>query len=100
MSVSLTIDRNETLEDVVPALEAFSRVHIEHEKSILSIVGDVQRSSEILDTAFGILKDTGVNVQMISQGASKVNIALILEDSEVEHCIQLLHQHFFDAEAA
>lgn len=97
VSVSLTIDGEAELQGIAEELEAFSRVRIGKRKAILSIVGDVKRSSEILDTAFGILKEANVNVQMISQGASKVNIALIVEDDEVEPCMKLLHYHFFEA---
>uniref|UniRef100_A0A0A9E106 aspartate kinase n=1 Tax=Arundo donax TaxID=35708 RepID=A0A0A9E106_ARUDO len=33
---------------------------------------------------------------MISQGASKVNMSLIVHDSEARACIKALHQAFFE----
>ena len=33
---------------------------------------------------------------MISQGASKVNISLIVNDSEAESCVKALHSAFFN----
>ncbi|KAJ6934064.1 hypothetical protein NC651_009194 [Populus alba x Populus x berolinensis] len=33
---------------------------------------------------------------MISQGASKVNISLIVNDSEAEKCVKALHQSFLE----
>ena len=50
----------------------------------------------IFSKVFAILNNESYNVQMISYGASKVNISFILEDSEVEDCIRLLHKEFFD----
>jgi len=32
---------------------------------------------------------------MISQGASKVNISFIVDDTEAEEVVQALHQDFF-----
>ncbi|KAG8080926.1 hypothetical protein GUJ93_ZPchr0007g3926 [Zizania palustris] len=46
--------------------------------------------------AFNVLRTNGVNVQMISQGASKVNISLVVHDSEAKQCVQALHSAFFE----
>lgn len=96
VSVSLTINNGAELQSVCAALEKIAKVTIGKNKAILSLIGNVGRASEILDSAFAILRSRSVNVQMISQGASKVNIGLIVEDSEVEDCIQNLHSHFFE----
>lgn len=48
--------------------------------------------------AFHVLRANGVNVQMISQGASKVNISLIVNDSEAELCVRALHAAFFESD--
>ncbi|KAK9276977.1 hypothetical protein L1049_006516 [Liquidambar formosana] len=48
-------------------------------------------------SAFHVLRTNGVNVQMISQGASKVNISLIVNDSEAEQCVKALHYTFFES---
>lgn len=37
---------------------------------------------------------------MISQGASKVNISLIVNDSESEKCVRALHSAFFETDLA
>ena len=51
------------------------------------IVGDI----------FQALKETGSNILMISQGASKINIAFVVEDSECQKAVQALHAMFFSA---
>lgn len=96
VSISLTLEWDHDLEKAEERLRKIANVNVEHGKAILSLIGDVERASIILDRTFRILSESGVNVQMISQGASKVNIALIIEDSEVEECIRELHRHFFE----
>lgn len=49
----------------------------------------------ILEKVFRVFREKGVNVQMISQGASKVNISLIVNDSEAEQCVQAVHSALF-----
>jgi aspartate kinase len=96
VSVSLTLNNGAELTGVVKALSEFASVVVSESKAILSLIGNIDRSSEILDTAFATLKHEGVNVQMISHGASKVNIGLIVEESEIEGCVKAMHKFFFE----
>jgi aspartate kinase len=105
VSISLTLDPSklwcreliqQELDHVVEELEKIAVVHLLQHRSIISLIGNVQRSSLILEKAFNVLRRNGVNVQMISQGASKVNISLVVHDSEAKQCIQALHSAFFE----
>jgi aspartate kinase len=96
VSVSLTLNNGAEIGGVVKALSEFATVNVSKHKAILSLIGNIDRSSEILDTAFATLRQEGVNVQMISHGASKVNIGLIVEESEIESCVKAMHKFFFE----
>ncbi|KAK6252833.1 hypothetical protein QUC31_014553 [Theobroma cacao] len=85
------------LDHVVEELEKIAVVNLLQRRSIISLIGNVQRSSLILEKVFHVLRTIGVNVQMISQGASKVNISLIVNDGEAEKCVKALHQSFFES---
>ncbi len=98
VSLSLTLDKGAEFSPAIEELEKIARINVSRGKAILSLIGDVRRSSAILDAAFSILQRLGINVQMISQGASKVNIGLIVEDAEVERCVSELHKFFFETE--
>ncbi|XP_075518816.1 aspartokinase 2, chloroplastic-like isoform X1 [Primulina tabacum] len=109
VSISLTLDPSKLwsreliqqaseLDRVVEELENIAVVNLLQHRSIISLIGNVQRSSLILEKAFHVLRTNGVNVQMISQGASKVNISLIVNDSESEQCVRALHSAFFGAD--
>lgn len=105
VSISLTLDPSklwsreliqQELDHVVDELEKIAVVNLLQHRSIISLIGNVQRSSLILEKAFHVLRTNGVNVQMISQGASKVNISLIVNDDEAEQCVRSLHKTFFE----
>ena len=36
-----------------------------------------------------------VNVRMISQGASEINMSFMIEEADVEEAVKSLHAHFF-----
>jgi len=96
VSVSLTLDAAHDLGELKKELSKFASVEIKTGKAIVSIIGNVKRSSEILARAFRICQLIGVTVQMISQGASKVNISFIVNDTEAAEVVKSLHIDFFD----
>ncbi|KAF5961839.1 hypothetical protein HYC85_003048 [Camellia sinensis] len=109
VSISLTLDPSKLwskeliqqaseLDHVVEELEKIAIVNLFQKRSIISLIGNVQRSSLILEKVFHVLRTNGVNVQMIPQGASKVNISLIVHDSEAEQCVRALHSAFFESD--
>ena len=95
VSVSLTVNGKVDLDGVMQDLQNVADVHQKKEKSIVTIICDASHSSSILSKAFGALEKENINVQMISQGASKVNISLIVDDSEAERTVQVLHSALF-----
>jgi len=97
VSVSLTLDTAYDLTEVKKELSKIASVEIKTGKAIVSIIGNVKRSSEILARAFRICQLIGITVQMVSQGASKVNISFIVNDTEAEEVVKSLHIDFFDA---
>ena len=105
VSISVSLDPSkiwsreliqQELDHVVEELEKIAVVHLLQQRAIISLIGNVRRSSLILEKAFQVLRKSGVNVQMISQGASKVNMSLIVHDSEAKQCIKALHRAFFE----
>ncbi|GLT64008.1 hypothetical protein SLA2020_365270 [Shorea laevis] len=77
VSISLTLDPSklwsreliqQELDHVVEELEKIAVVNLLQHRSIISLIGNVQRSSLILEKVFHVLRTNGVNVQMISQG--------------------------------
>ncbi|HEY9189121.1 MAG TPA: aspartate kinase [Ignavibacteria bacterium] len=95
VSISFTLDFADDIDLLVKELSKIASVEVKNRNSIISLIGNVKKSSEILLMTFQILNDLGINIKMISQGASKVNIGFIVNDDEADKCVEQLHQKFF-----
>ena len=95
VSVSLTVNSKDNLDGLIEDLEKASEVTVRKGKAIVTIICDAAHSSAILAGGFAALADEGINVQMISQGASKVNISMIVDEEEADRTVKILHQAYF-----
>jgi aspartate kinase len=95
VNVSLTIDDQRHLQAIVNELKKFSTVTVEHDKAIICLVGEQMRYTPgISARAFGAIRD--MNIVMISQGASEVNLSFIIDEADVQVVVQKLHREFFE----
>jgi len=98
VTVSVTVDSPRNLDAAVGALGQFAEVTVEKERAIICVVGEGLRSMPgIAGHVFEALREAGVNVLMISQGASKINVALVVADRDAEAAVRALHRKFFDS---
>ena len=95
VSVSLTVNAKDNITGLLEDLERVADVEVKTGKAIVTVVCDATHSSSILAAGFDALSDEGINVQMISQGASKVNISMIVDESESEQTVKVLHKAYF-----
>ena len=94
VSISLTIDDPARLDEICQALQEFSEVSVERDQAIVCIVGDnLRHTPGVAARAFGALR--GINIRMISQGASLLNLGFVVAACDVEKTVKLLHQEFF-----
>jgi aspartate kinase len=94
VSVSLTIDDPARLGEIGQALREFSEVSVEDDQAIVCIVGEnLRHTPGVAARAFGALQ--GINIRMISQGASLLNLSFVVAAPDAEKTVQLLHQEFF-----
>jgi aspartate kinase len=94
VAVSLTIDNSACLSDIVAELSAVGDVLVYEHKGIVCIVGEqMQSTAGIADRVFRALQTT--NVMMISQGASEINMSLVLDEGDIEKAVKNLHGEFF-----
>jgi len=95
VSVSLTVNSKNDLSGLAEDLGHVAEVRMHGGKAIVTIICDAAHSSAILAAGFDALAEEGINVQMISQGASKVNISMIVDDNEAERTVRILHKAYF-----
>lgn len=98
VSISLTLESQEALKELEEQLSAFATVRIQLCKTIVSLIGSNQYSSNILERSLKVLSQDGIAVHMISHGASTVNTSLVINDEDAHRSIHLLHEHFFSGE--
>lgn len=95
VAVSLTIDNTSRLEQIVADLEEFADVTVYDHKAIICIVGEQMHSTAgVADRIFRALGD--INAMMISQGASEINMSLVINESDINEAVKRLHHEFFE----
>ena len=80
---------------VLADLSEYADVEMHSGRSIIALIANVAKSSDVLAQVFAILAHQDVQVEMLSQGASKVNISLIVKDEDLDRTLEALHEHFF-----
>ena len=94
VSVSLTVDSNESIPALAADLAKLADVKYEGRKAIVCLVGENLREIPgIAARVFGELSD--MKIRMISQGASEINLTFVIEEDEVPQVIRRLHKVFF-----
>jgi len=94
VSVSLTVDSNEALPAIAADLQKIADVKYEGRKAIVCLVGEnIRGTPGIAARVFGAIPD--MNVRMISQGASEINISFVIAEDDVPEAITKLHKAFF-----
>jgi aspartate kinase len=96
VGVLLAIHDAGGLDKIVSELEEFSEVKIERNKAICCVVGEGLKSTKgIAGRLFSALDRAGVNVEMISQGGSDINLTFVINEKEVNQAVRSLHTEFF-----
>ncbi len=94
VSVSLTVDNASRLPEICAALRPFAEVSVENEQALVCVVGDNLRYTPgVAARVFGALQD--VNVRMISQGASLLNLSFVVAAEDLRKAVTSLHREFF-----
>ena len=94
VSVSLTVDHTERLDEIRGELRQFSDVSVETEQAIVCLVGEnIRHTPGIAGRAFQVLHDK--NIRMISQGASLLNLGFVIAEQDLVSAVTALHNEFF-----
>jgi len=97
VSVSMTIDDDEDIEEISRELKDTANVRVERNKAIICVVGEGMRDSiGIISRTFTILEKSKINIEMVSQGASKINITFIVNGTDAKKAVKVLHNEYFN----
>ncbi len=96
VSVSVTTDSDRNLDRAIAELRQFAEVEHRPKRTILCVVGfGLREAVGVPGAIFTTLGEAGVTIEMISQGSTRINIALLIRDEEAERAVQALHAKFF-----
>jgi aspartate kinase len=96
VSVSVAVEASRDLAGLVQDLKRLGNVEVEDNKAILCLVGEKLRGRiGVAARVFSVLASAGINVHMISQGASEINISFVIEERDVPEAVRQLHADFF-----
>jgi len=96
VSVSVTVDDDRQLGEIVTALEQFAEVIVDRDMAILCAVGDNLRTDPRLAIRLLSVLE-GVPLRMVSQAASRRNVTVVLSDRDVAAAMARLHDAAFAA---
>ncbi|MCK4825901.1 aspartate kinase, partial [bacterium] len=100
ISVSMTFDNknvDEKLEKIKQELAGIGEIYIEHGKAIISLVGiGLENDLEALNRISSTILNNGIQIHLISKGASEINIGFVIDDKDGEKAVKCLHKEFFE----
>lgn len=101
VSLAMTTDPAARLEPAVAELARFCEVTVQRDMSLVSVVGEELRERHgISATVFSVLAKLEVNVEMISYGATRNNLAFVVSQDRVREVISALHEVLFPRAAS
>src|SRR5215467_10594853 len=96
VSLSFTMESKRLPQALLNDLEQIAEVNCEQNQAIICLVGeDIHGKPGIAASVFNTVAEAGVNIRMISQGASEINISFVISEADVPKAVRHLHEHFF-----
>jgi aspartate kinase len=94
ISVSLTVEDRSRLEPVVRALSELGEVWTDDARAIVSVVGiGLRHTPGLASRIFRAVQPA--NVEVISQGASAINMTFVVREGDGPDVVRRLHDEFF-----
>lgn len=105
-SISMVV-RKTDLDKATTTLElsllgkVIKQINVNDDVAVIAVVGSGMRGIKgVAAKVFGAVAKRGVNVIMIAQGSSELNLAFVVNDSDCDQAVRALHDEFELARAA
>ncbi|KAF2128371.1 aspartate kinase-like protein [Dothidotthia symphoricarpi CBS 119687] len=88
--------QDKDLQGAVNDLGQLGTIDIVPDMAIVSLVGkQLKNMIGISGKFFSVLGDNNINIEMISQGASEINISCVIEEREADRALNVVHTSLF-----
>ena len=96
VSISVTVDSNASLPAIADDLGKIADVKYEGKKALVCLVGeDIRGQNGMAAQVFNAVRH--INVRMISQGASEINMSFMIDEDDADEAVRSLHAAFFQS---
>ena len=96
ISVSCTTDRKDHIREALKEISRFAGVRLEEKKAVVCVIGEnIKNLRGLSADVFMAMKKAGINIHMISYGATGINIAFLVDNRHVRASVQALHRLIF-----
>ncbi len=97
VSVSMTVDAKYDLSSIVSELSSVGTVSVAGDRASISVVGrGIKSTPGVEGVIFSALGAASINVEMISMGASEINISFVVDGRNANDAVRLIHKAFFE----
>lgn len=97
VSISVTVNKAEYDSNLKDRLSLLGEVVVTEDNAIIAAIGEgIKQTAGIASRLFGALK--GININMVSVGASEVNLSIVVKEEDLVQAVSLLHEEFFNYE--
>jgi aspartate kinase len=94
INISFTLEGGGALRSIVADLGRLGEVTVYERRAIVAVVGVGLRGTKGLSGRL-FTAMTPINVEIISQGASEINVTLVVREEDGPEAVRLLHHEFF-----
>ena len=97
VAVSITIDTDHNLKEIIKELESFGTVEVDKNQTIISVVGnEISQTELMVKKLFGSILN--IPIRMVSYGGSPHNISLLVPAEYKNQILQQLNKGMFGME--
>ena len=97
VSLSLTTESRyaDAMKRALKELKRIARPTVYRNRAVIAVVGDgMGLRPGIAGQVFGVIGEAGINIELISQGASELNLTFVVKESDAERALKALHARF------
>ena len=95
VSVTVTLAPHPALDACAAELRKLGAVTVDTHRSVVAVIGEgVKATPGVAGRIFGAL--AGVNVELVSMGASRLNLSMVVKDSDRPEALARIHHVLFE----
>ena len=97
MSLTTEARYAEAMKGALKELKRIARPTVYRNRAVVAVVGDgMGLHPGIAGQVFSVLGAEHINIELISQGASELNLTFVVKDADAERAVKALHAKFLE----